>query len=608
MANQSHYKQVFCVLLFVSFTACLVTKVTTDDNEVYTDDDQNFDNHYHIFRTRSGLYDRKYRHFSEDERLETLSLAKQMFQFGYDSYMTYAFPKDELNPIDCTGRGPDVDDPSNININDVLGDYCLTLIDCLDTLAVMKNASEFKRAVQLVIENVSFDKDNIIQVFEANIRVLGALISAHLLIEDENKPFGDLRPKFYTKQLLELAHDLATRLLQAFDKSKTGLPYPRVNLRTGVPSGDQCNWCQSHTCTSGAGSLILEFGLLSRLLGDPVYESVARRATQALWRMRAEQTGLLGNIIDVETAEWIDKMSGLGAGLDSFFEYLLKSYILFGESEDYRMFNESYTIIKKYLRKGRPHCNRGSGNHPLYVNVNMFDGTTSTLWIDSLQASWAGVQVLAGDIEEAICGHALYYNIWRKYGVLPERFNWHRISADVSFYPLRPELAESTYLLYQATKNPFYLHVGRDILFSLNNYTRTQCGFGTVHNVIDKSLEDRMESFFLSETCKYLYLLFDFDNPVNRDSHRYIFSTEGHVFSVDKKLRTNLWSDNQLINREKNDNKVKVESIVISINRRNTSSYSYCHRIDSERQFSLPLKNQYFLQVSQALGIEDSPL
>ncbi|CAG2180784.1 unnamed protein product, partial [Oppiella nova] len=343
-----------------------------------------------------------------------------MFQFGYDSYMRYAFPADELNPIACTGRGPDRDNPSNININDVLGDYCLTLIDCLDTLALMRNASEFKRAVELVLEYVSFDKDNTIQVFEANIRVLGALISAHLLIVDKDQPFGDLRPEYYSKQLLELAHDLATRLLLAFE-SKTGLPYPRVNLRTGVPDRSDCKWCESHTCTAGAGSLILEFGLLSRLLDDPVYESVARRATRALWRSRAVQTGLLGNIIDVETAEWIGKMSGVGAGIDSFYEYLLKSYIMFGEPEDHRMFTESYQIIKKYLRKGRTHCNRGSGNHPLYVNVNMFDGTTSTLWIDSLQAAWAGVQVLAGDIEEAICGHALYYNIWRKYGVLPER-------------------------------------------------------------------------------------------------------------------------------------------------------------------------------------------
>ena len=91
------------------------------------------------------------------------------------------------------------------------------------------------------------------------------------------------------------------------------------------------------------------------------------------------------------------------------------------------------------------------------------------------------------------------------------------------FYPLRPELVESTYLLYRATRNPFYLHVGRDILNSLNNHTRAKCGYATVHDVHDKSLEDRQESFFLSETVKYLYLLFDTENPVNQHDREFLF-------------------------------------------------------------------------------------
>lgn len=78
---------------------------------------------------------------------------------------------------------------------------------------------------------------------------------------------------------------------------------------------------------------------------------------------------------------------------------------------------------------------------------------------------------------------------------------------DVYFYPLRPEFVESTYLLYLATKSPFYQHVGLQIIDSFNLHTRVKCGFATVYNVMDKSLEDRMESFFLSETCKYLFLV-----------------------------------------------------------------------------------------------------
>ena len=49
--------------------------------------------------------------------------------------------------------------------------------------------------------------------------------------------------------------------------------------------------------------------------------------------------------------------------------------------------------------------------------------------------------------------------------------------------------------------------MGKEIVQSLNTYAKAKCGYATVHDVTDMSLEDRMESFFLSETCKYLYLV-----------------------------------------------------------------------------------------------------
>lgn len=111
-----------------------------------------------------------YLHFSEAERERLKNLSKEMFEFGYDSYMKYAFPLDELDPIHCKGRGPDYSNPDNININDALGDYLLTLVDSLSSLVVFGNSTEFKRASRLVIENLDFDKDNTVQVFEATIR------------------------------------------------------------------------------------------------------------------------------------------------------------------------------------------------------------------------------------------------------------------------------------------------------------------------------------------------------------------------------------------------------------------------------------------------------
>merc|ERR1711942_629806 len=136
-----------------------------------------------------------------------------------------------------------------------------------------------------------------------------------------------------------------------------------------------------------------------------------------------------------------------------------------------------------------------------------------------------------------------FRGMWKKYGCLPERYNWKLDAPDVKFYPLRPELVESTYLLYRATKNPFYLHVGRDILHSLNNHTKTECGYATVHDVHDKSLEDRQESFFLSETVKYLYLLFDVDNPINVHDSSYLFTTEGHILPISNRFRQKSWEE-----------------------------------------------------------------
>lgn len=194
-----------------------------------------------------------------------------------------------------------------------------------------------------------------VQVFEANIRILGALISAHLLIVDPNQTFGDLRPLGYTRELLDLAHDLATRLLPAFENSTIGLPYPRVNLRHGVPNQELCEWCVAQTCTAGAGSLLLEFGLLSKLVDDPVFERVARRAVKTLWLLREKKTGLLGNVVDVDTGEWVNKMSGLGAGIDSFYEYLLKVRVC--SCVGFRCPNRESLVVLRTLWRGRRSSN-----------------------------------------------------------------------------------------------------------------------------------------------------------------------------------------------------------------------------------------------------------
>lgn len=136
-----------------------------------------------------------------------------------------------------------------------------------------------------------------------------------------------------------LAWDLGRRLLPAFD-TPTGLPFARINLRHGVPINET-----TETCVAGAGSLILEFATLSRLSGDDRFEKLAYKSFFSLWNKRSE-IGLVGNNIDVVTGVRSSKIrehvltkeqkwggmetTGIGAGIDSFYEYALKWYVLSG--------------------------------------------------------------------------------------------------------------------------------------------------------------------------------------------------------------------------------------------------------------------------------------
>ncbi len=194
--------------------------------------------------------------------------------------------------------------------------------------------------------------------------------------------------------------------------------------------------------------------------------------------------------------------------------------------------------------------------------------------------------------------------MWLKYGCLPERYNWKLDAPDVKFYPLRPELMESTYLLYRATKNPFYLHVGRDILYSLNNHTRAVCGYATVHDVTDMSLEDRQESFFLSETVKYLYLLFDFDNPLNKNGNSYVFTTEGHILPLSESYYSNKADYEDLFSMFSEDEfDMDMSDMPINSSSINFSPLTSCDKISTETRFSLPLRNQYLQQIFAAFGV-----
>ncbi|XP_067106505.1 ER degradation-enhancing alpha-mannosidase-like protein 3 isoform X2 [Osmerus mordax] len=454
---------------------------------------------------------------TREEKATIRDQVVEMFDHAYGSYMKYAYPADELMPLSCRGRVRGLE-PNRGDIDDSLGKFSLTLIDTLDTLVVLNKLDEFEDAVRKTVRDVKLDNDVVVSVFETNIRVLGGLLGGHVMA-DMLKQRGD-RMQWYAGELLDMAKELGHRLLPAFNTT-SGLPYPRVNLRYGVLNPLSRTGTESDTCTACAGTMILEFAALSRLSGEAVFEEHARKALDVLWEKRQRGSDLVGTVINIHNGDWVRRDSGVGAGIDSYYEYLMKAYILLGDNVYLERFNTHYSAIMKYISQP-----------PLLLNVHMHNPTVSVRsWMDSLLAFFPGLQVLRGDLKPAIETHEMLYQVTKQHKFLPEAFTTE-FRVHWGQHPLRPEFAESTYYLYKATGDPYYLRVGQSIVEKLNAHARVPCGFAAVHDVRTGTHEDRMDSFFLAEMFKYLYLLFSEKSQLPFDMDDYIFTTEAHLLPV----------------------------------------------------------------------------
>ncbi|KAK7590126.1 hypothetical protein V9T40_001739 [Parthenolecanium corni] len=436
-----------------------------------------------------------YSQYSRDDILRYREEVRQMFNHAYSGYLEHAYPYDELRPLTCDGI-------------DTWGSYSLTLIDALDTLVIMGNYTEFERVVDIITNSINFDINMNVSVFETNIRVIGGLLSAHILSHKAGIALESDWP--CNGPLLRLAEDVANRLLPAFD-TPTGMPYGTVNLKRGVPPGET-----TITCTAGIGTFILEFGTLSRLTGDPIYEEIAMNALRSLFQYQSK-IGLVGNHIDVMTGMWTAQDSGIGAGIDSYFEYLVKGGLLFNKPELMSMFSILEKSVNKYLR-----------HNDWFFWVSMQKGLITLPLFQSLEAYWPGILSHIGNLNESIRSIHNYHHVWKRYGFTPEFYNiiQQEVSTNRESYPLRPELIESVMYLYRATGDPYLLDVGVDILKSIQHSAVTSCGYATIKDCRDHAQDNRMESFFLAETTKYLYLLFDPDNFIhNQGEHGRLFRT-----------------------------------------------------------------------------------
>jgi mannosidase alpha-like ER degradation enhancer 2 len=402
------------------------------------------------------------------------------FLFSWRAYEQYAWGHDELRPISKTPR-------------DWYGESLLmTPVDSLDTLILMGFQEEADKARALIVDKLSFDKDISVQNFEVTIRLLGGLLSAYQMTGDE--------------RLLKFADDLGSRLLPVFN-SPTGMPYRFVNLRTGKTSGPKSNPAE-------IGTLILEFGTLSKLTHKPVYFEKAKDALVQLYNRRSK-IGLVGEEIDVDSGQWVSRTSHVGGGIDSYYEYLLKCARLFGDRDCESMWRSSVRAMNKYVADGA-----------WYGEVDMDTGKLTKPEFGALHAFLPSVLALGGDIRRARRLEASCFRMWTLHGIEPEAINYRTMQVTAAGYPLRPEIVESAYYLHHFTHDAQYVAMGQTFFDDLIKYCRTDNGYTTLKSVVTKEKGDLMPSYFLAETLKYLYLLFAPDSAI--DLNRVVFNTEAH--------------------------------------------------------------------------------
>jgi len=421
------------------------------------------------------------RRASEDPQA---GVVREALVHAWSAYEQYAWGHDDVRPL-------------SMEPHDWYGaSLLMTPVDAFDTMLLMGLDSSAARAKGLILSQLSFDHDFDVQVFEVTIRLLGGLLSAYQMDGDA---------KFLT-----LARDLGDRLLPAFE-TPTGMPWRFVNLRTGAVRDSISNPAES-------GTLMLEFGTLSKLTDDPRYYDAAKRAVTALFERRSA-IGLVGSTIDVLTGEWQNRTSHVTGGIDSYYEYLLKSWRLFGDPDFERMWNASITAANEYLPDIRP-------NGMWYAHVDMDTGERLATRFGALDAFLPAVLALGGDLPRAERLMASVRLMWTTFGIEPEQLDYVTMEPVSPGYILRPEAIESAYYLYRLTGNGRHRATGAMMIDSVLHYTRVEAGFASLRSVVTKEPRDRMESFFLAETLKYAYLLFAPPETLDLDS--VVFNTEAH--------------------------------------------------------------------------------
>ena len=421
---------------------------------------------------------------ADNDEAKIAAQIRTEFLHAWHNYEQYAWGHDALRPLSKTAH-------------DWYGQSLqMTPVDAFDTLLLMHLDSEAAKDLQLITSNLSFDRDIYVKNFEITIRLLGGLLSGYQMTGD--------------KRLLGLADELGNRLLPVFN-SPTGLPYVYVNLHTGQVRDPITNPTET-------GTLLLEFGTLSKIVDKPIFYEKAKRALVETYK-RHSALGLVGQGINVATGMWTDTDSHIGGGIDSYYEYLWKCWLLFGDKDCLEMWRTSVPAVNTYLADDLQ-------GELWYGHADMQTGKRTETTYGALDAFLPALLALSGDLSRARRLQVSSFKMWNLHGIEPELLDYKTMRVLAGSYHLRPEIAESTYYLYHYTHDPEYRKMGEILFNNFVRYCRADTGYAALADVTTKQKKDEMESFVLAETFKYFYLLFA--SPKTLDFDKVVFNTEAH--------------------------------------------------------------------------------
>ncbi|KAH8903551.1 glycoside hydrolase family 47 protein [Coniochaeta sp. PMI_546] len=498
---------------------------------------------------RSGLAD--WNHRREE--------VKQAFVTSWDAYAQNAWGEDVYHPV--TQRGSHMS-PKGLG---------WIIIDSLSTMMVMNLTAPLADSRRWLHRSLTYDQDQDVNTFETTIRMLGGLLSAHYLATR----FPDLSSRRDTVYMSK-AVDLAERLLSAYD-SKSGIPYASVHLgrRVGLPSHDG-----GASSMAEAGTVQLEMKYLSYLTGNETYWRKAEQVMKVL-DDNAAPAGLLPIYVHPDTGRFTSREIRLGSRGDSYYEYLIKQYLqTSGQEPIYLdMWDEALAGIEKHLIVATknsglkivaelPHGIGGNLSPKMdhlvcFLPGSIALGATSGYTVaearkrpgwtaekerqiglakDLMKTCWGMYAVtVTGLAPEIAWFNATEADLKPRPGDRPGRATKDSLAAwkeDFIIKPLdahnlqRPETVESLFMLWRITEDPLYREWGWKIFRAFEEYTNLGGGKGYTSlndvNAIPPPKRDNMESFWLAETLKYLYLLF---SPTDYlPLHEIVFNTEAHIF------------------------------------------------------------------------------